>query len=86
MPGENISRMEIKVHLPHDAIFAFLQRRGYETKPWLYIYEEETFPNGKSQHESWTFTATKSGELQSKEALFLTVFEREIQLFFKEFK
>ena len=71
--------MEIKLTLPHESIFACLQKKGYEIKPWLYCYEDESFPNGTSYHESWTFTATKPDESQSEETLFLTVFEKEIK-------
>ena len=71
--------MEIKLTLPHESIFAFLQKKGYEIKPWLYCYEDESFPAGKTHHEKWTFTATKPDESQSEETLFLTVFEKEIK-------
>lgn len=71
--------MEIKLNLPLESIFAFLQKKGYEIKPWLYCYKDESFPNGISHHESWTFTATKTDESQSEETLFLTVFEKEIK-------
>ena len=77
--------MEIKLTLPHESIFAFLQKKGYEIKPWLYCYEDESFPNGTSHHESWTFTATKPDESQSEENLFLNVFEKEIKHFLNEF-
>ena len=76
--------MEIKLNLPHECIFAFLQTKGYEIKPWLYCYEDESFPNGVSHHESWTFTATKPDENQSEENLFLNVFEKEIKDFLNE--
>ena len=76
--------MEIKLNLPHESIFAFLQTKGYEIKPWLYCYEDESFPNGTSYHEKWTFTATKPDESQSEENLFLNVFEKEIKDFLKE--
>ena len=71
--------MEIKLNLPLESIFAFLQKKEYEIKPWLYCYKDESFPNGISHHESWTFTATKPDESQSEETLFLTVFEKEIK-------
>ena len=71
--------MEIKIRYPHESIFAFLQKKGYEIKPWLYCYEDESFPNGISHHESWTFTATKPDESQSEETLFNVVFENEIK-------
>jgi hypothetical protein len=84
--GANIYNMEIKMRLPHESIFAFLHKRGYETKPWLYIFEDETFPNGTTLHEYWTFTATKHGEEQTEKTLFLTVFERELKELLKEIK
>ena len=76
--------MEIKLNLPHEIIFAFLQKKGYEIKPWLYCFYDESFPNGTSYHESWTFTATKPDENQSEENLFLNVFEKEIKEVLKE--
>ena len=76
--------MEIKLTLPHETIFAFLQKKGYEIKPWLYCYQDESFPAGKTYHESWTFTATKPDESQSEENLFLNVFEKEIKEFLKD--
>ena len=76
--------MEIKLTLPHESIFAFLQKKGYEIRPWLYCYDDESFPNGISHHEKWTFTATKPNENQSEENLFLNVFEKEIKEFLKE--
>lgn len=76
--------MEIKLTLPHETVFAFLQKKGYEIKPWLYCYEDESFPAGKTHHERLTFTATKEGQNQSEETLFLNVFENEIKEFLKE--
>ena len=77
--------MEIKLTLPHESIFAFLQKKGYEIKPWLYCYKDESFPNGTSYHENWTFTATKDGQNQSEETLFNTVFENEVKGMMKDF-
>ena len=76
--------MEIKLTIPHESIFAFLQKKGYEIKPWLYCYEDDSFPAGKTHHERLTFTATKEGQNQSEETLFLNVFEKEIKDFLKE--
>ena len=76
--------MEIKLTLPHETIFAFLQKKGYEIKPWLYRFCDETFPGGKTYHEKWTFTATKPDENQSEENLFLNVFEKEMKEFLNE--
>jgi len=77
--------MEIKLTLPYESIFAFLQKKGYEIKPWLYCYEDDSFPAGKTHHEKLTFTATKPDESQSEENLFLNVFEKEIKHFLNEF-
>lgn len=83
---ENLIKMEIKMHLPYEDIFRFLIGRGYEVMPWLWKYEDETFPGGTTQHESWTFTACKEGEKQSEETHYLKVFEKEINEFLKGFK
>ena len=80
----NIIKMEIKMHLSHDDIFAFLHTKGYEVKPWLYCFTDEIFPEGKTYHEIWTFTATKSDQIQSENNLFLRVFETEIKNLLKE--
>jgi hypothetical protein len=82
--GNDIYKMEIKMRFPHESIFAFLQKRGYEIKPWLYVYEDTTFPNGTTLHEHWTFTATRQGEEQSSKTIFLTVFEKELKELLKE--
>lgn len=82
--SKNIIRMEIKLHLPHESIFAFLQKRGYEIKPYLYCFYDETFPGGKTYHEKMTFTATKENDHQSEKSLFLTVFEKEIKSFLND--
>ena len=76
--------MEIKLNLTLESIFAFLQKKGYEIKPWLYCYEDDSFPAGKTHHEKLTFTATKDGQNQSEENLFLNVFEKEIKEFLNE--
>ena len=77
--------MEIKLTLPHETIFAFLQKKGYEIKPWLYCYQDESFPAGKTYHEKVTFTATKEDQNQSEETLFNTVFEKEVKGMMKDF-
>ena len=77
--------MEIKLTLPHETIFAFLQKKGYEIKPWLYCYKDESFPNGKTYHERLTFTATNEDQSQSEETLFNTVFEKEVKGMMKDF-
>ena len=77
--------MEIKLTVPHESIFAFLQKKGYEIKPWLYCYKDESFPNGKTYHERLTFTATKEDQSQSEETLFNTVFEKEVKGMMKDF-
>ncbi len=76
--------MEIKLTLPHETIFAFLQKKGYEIKPWLYRFRDTSFPEGESVIDKWTFTATKEDQNQSEENLFLNVFENEIKHFLNE--
>ena len=80
----DLIQMEIKLTLPHETIFAFLQKKGYEIKPWLYCYQDDSFPAGKTYHEKVTFTATKEDQNQSEENLFLNVFEKEIKAVLKE--
>ena len=77
--------MEIKLNLTLESIFAFLQKKGYEIRPWLYCYEDDSFPAGKTYHEKLTFTATKDGQIQSEETLFNTVFENEVKGMMKDF-
>lgn len=84
--GNNIYHMKIEMHLPQEQIFAFLQSKGYEIIAYLWKYFDETFPNGKSYHEVWTFTATKPNEAQSEETLYLNVFETELKESLKELK
>lgn len=77
--GNNIYHMKIEMHIPQEQIFEFLQKRGYEIIAYLWNYGDETFPNGKTKNEVWTFTATKANEIQSEEALYLSVFENELK-------
>lgn len=84
--NEKIIKMKIETNIPQSDIFEFLQKLGYEIKSWLWKFEDETFPNGISYHESWTFTATRNGEEQSEDTLFLTVFKQELTKLLKEFK
>ena len=81
---KELLRMEIKLHINHETIFAFLKRNGYEIKAWLYCYEDESFPNGINYNEKYTFTATKPNEQQSEATIFTTVFEREIKELLKQ--
>jgi hypothetical protein len=82
--GKEIVQMEIKLHLPQGNVFTFLQKRGYEIKSWLWKFDDETFPNGITSHESWTFTATKPGEEQNEKVLYLNVFEKEMKQLLNE--
>lgn len=82
--SEKIVKMKVEISIPQSEIFEFLQKNGYEIKSWLWQYEDETFPNGVTLHENWTFTATKNDELQSEKTLYLTVFEREMKGLLKQ--
>ncbi|MCW0509495.1 hypothetical protein [Riemerella anatipestifer] len=76
----------ISINVPQTKIIDFLEKRGYEIKP--YIYREppqKGFLIDEPPFEWHTFTATKEGEAQSKDNLFLNVFEKEVKLLLKEF-
>lgn len=76
--NENFT-MYIKMNFAQTKILDFLSKQGYTVKSWLWQYEDTTFPNGTTQHESWTFTATKGNEPQSEANIYTTVFEKEIR-------
>ncbi|OBW40826.1 hypothetical protein AB670_02777 [Chryseobacterium sp. MOF25P] len=78
--------MKIEINFTQSEIFEFLQKKGYEIKSWLWEFTDETFPNGIASHESWTFTACKTGENQSEENIFIKVFDKEIQQILKQIK
>jgi hypothetical protein len=82
----NLVKMKIQMTIPQGDIFNFLQQRGYEVKSWLWTFTDETFPNGITTHQSWTFTATKPAEPQSENTLYMAVFEREMKTILKDFK
>ncbi|MCU7615645.1 hypothetical protein NZ698_00425 [Chryseobacterium sp. PBS4-4] len=65
-------------------VFEFLSKQGYEVKSWLWEYEDETFPNGVTLHESWTFTATKEGDDQCEETIYTEVFDKEVKQLLKQ--
>lgn len=77
-------KMKIEMHLPQSEIFSYLQKKGYEINSWIWRYEDEIFPGGITHHEQWTFTATKPGEIQCEEAIFTSVFEREMKQYLNE--
>ena len=77
--SKEMIRMEIKMHLPHETIFTFLQKRGFLLKPFLHQYEDTSFPNGTTKGESLTWTATKPGTEPAEEHRFLKVFETELK-------
>lgn len=57
----------------------FLQRKGYRIKSWLWKYEDETFPGGKTQHETQTFVALREAEEPSEDKIYTAVLEKEIR-------
>lgn len=83
---ENVIKMKIEINLTQSEIFQFLQKKGYEIKSWLWQFTDETFPGGISSHESWTFTACKTGETQNEETIYTKVFDNEIQQILKQIK
>ncbi|WP_228447834.1 hypothetical protein [Chryseobacterium sp. KBW03] len=83
--GDNIYKMEIKMHIPQMNIINFLQKKGYEVKGYVLVIEAvETMLLSEPRQEIYTFTATKAGESQSAEKLYLNVFETELNCFLKE--
>ncbi|MCU7543514.1 hypothetical protein, partial [Riemerella anatipestifer] len=82
----DLIKMEITTHIPQMDIIQFLQKRGYEIKPYVYREPaEKGFLIDEPPFEWHTFTATKEGEEQSKDNLFLNVFEKEVKNLLKEF-
>ncbi|MDY3352316.1 hypothetical protein PG357_10025 [Riemerella anatipestifer] len=82
----DLIKMEITTHIPQMDIIQFLQRRGYEIKPYVYREPaEKGFLIDEPPFEWHTFTATKEGEEQGKDNLFLNVFEKEVKNLLKEF-
>ncbi|WP_260394084.1 hypothetical protein [Riemerella anatipestifer] len=78
--------MEITTHIPKMDIIAFLQKRGYEIKAYVYREPaEQGFLIDEPPFEWHTFTATKEGEEQSKDNLYLKIFEKEFKKHLKEF-
>ncbi|MDY3521977.1 hypothetical protein PG614_10085 [Riemerella anatipestifer] len=85
-PNPGIIKMEITTHIPQMDIIQFLQKRGYEVKAYVYREPaEKGFLIDEPPFEWHTFTATKEGEAQSKDNLFLNVFEKELKIVLKEF-
>lgn len=82
--SDNTVAVTIELQLPHESIFSFLQSKGYQVKVWKWKFQDETFPGGITNYENWTFTATKEGEDQNEETMFLKVFEKEIKQILKE--
>jgi hypothetical protein len=65
-------------------VFNFLARKGYTVKEWLWKFTDVTFPTGVTNHEVWTFTATKQGEKQCEDTLYKKVLEKELFKIFNE--
>ncbi|MRM95632.1 hypothetical protein D1Z98_12080 [Riemerella anatipestifer] len=82
----DLIKMEITTHIPKMDIIAFLQKRGYEIKAYVYREPaEQGFLIDEPPFEWHTFTATKEGEEQSKDNLYLKIFEKEFKKHLKEF-
>ena len=82
---ENIIKMEIKMHLPQIDVINFLQKKGYEVKAFSFIVPAtEEFLINEPAFQVNTFTATKNGEKQNSDTLYLNVFETELKQLLKE--
>ncbi|SKB63563.1 hypothetical protein SAMN05660477_00399 [Soonwooa buanensis] len=78
----DLIKMEIKMHLPQMDVINFLQKKGYEVKAFFFVVPaSEEFLISEPAFSVSSFTATKDGELQSEETMYLNVFEKEIKSF-----
>ncbi|MFX1793021.1 hypothetical protein [Riemerella anatipestifer] len=76
----------ISINVPQTKIIDFLEKRGYEIKPYIYREPaEQGFLIDGPPFEEQTLTATKKGEKQSKDNLYLKIFEKEFKKHLKEF-
>ena len=73
------------MHLPQIDVINFLQKKNYEIKAFTIHHPAvEEFLISAPPHIENTFTATKSGEAQSKKNLYLNVFESELKELLKD--
>lgn len=82
---DDLITLKANINMSQKEVIEFLNQRGYDVKSWLWKYEDETFTGGVTQNEFWTFTATKDGEEQSEDNLYLKVFEAEARELLREF-
>ena len=77
--------MEIKLTLPQLDVINFLQKKGYEVKAFTFtVPPTEEILVSEPGYTVNTFTATKEGERQCYDTLYLNVFENEIKEFLNE--
>ncbi|WP_395974229.1 hypothetical protein [Chryseobacterium cucumeris] len=82
---EDFIKMEIKMHLPQIDVIRFLQKKGYEVKAFSFIVPAtEELLLSEPAFQVNTFTATKNGEQQNYDTLYLNVFENELKSHLKE--
>lgn len=75
-----IVKMNIRMNIRQGDIISFLRMRGYEIKYYVQVIPaEESMLLSEPRKELHTFTATKKGEIQSENTLYLKVFEKEIK-------
>ena len=76
--------MKIEMDLSQPKILDYLAKKGYEIKAFRCYYPpKEEMLISEPELTEWTFTATKDSEPQSKENLYLKVFEKEIKSLLK---
>lgn len=81
----DIIKMKIQMHIPQLDVINFLQKKGYEVKAFTFIVQPtEEFLISEPGYTVNTFTATKEGEKQGYDTLYLNVFEKEIKYFLNE--
>ncbi|MEN5132673.1 hypothetical protein [Elizabethkingia anophelis] len=81
----DIIKMKITMNIRQGDIISFLRMRGYEVQVYVHVIPaEESMLLSESREEIHSFTATKLGQKQCEDTLYLKVFEKEIKELLKE--
>ena len=56
-----------------------LKIKGYKIIPWIYEFDDETFPNGKTREKIELNCAVKDGEKPAEENIWYKVAEQEFK-------
>ena len=81
----DLIKMEIQLNLPQMDVINFLHKKGYKVEAYtLVLPDTEEMLVSEPRTEIRTFTATKEGEKQTEENIYLNVFKKELQNMMKE--